>query len=244
MSLSTNFQPLYKQVYDTLIERLSTGYWKPAAALPSEFALADELGVSQGTVRKALNQLVTENILVRRQGKGTFVSEHTQESSMFRFFRYREAGGQDLIPSTEVVSVKRRDASAREIEKLGLNTMLKDAELGVVEVTRIRSINGKPAIFERVLQPLAIFPDIDKQREIPNSLYTLYQEKYNISIVEVRDELQAVSLPADIADHLNLMANAPVLMTERASINIDGRVAEWSQAYCSTDNFVYSVSLK
>lgn len=239
MSLSTNFQPLYKQVYDTLIIRLADGYWKPAAALPSEFALADELGVSQGTVRKALNQLVAENILIRRQGKGTYVSEHTQESSMFRFFRYREAGGEDLIPVTEIIDVEKRQASNREVKKLNL-----DGEKGLVQVTRLRSINGKPAIFERVLQPLAIFPGIDEERELPNSLYTLYQEKYNISIVEVRDELQAVSLPADIAGHLNLEPNSPALMTERASINIDGRVSEWSQAYCSTDNFVYSVSLK
>ncbi len=239
MSLSTNFQPLYKQVYDTLIVRLSDGYWKPGAALPSEFSLADELGVSQGTVRKALNQLVAENILIRRQGKGTYVSEHTQESSMFRFFRYREVDGENLIPVTELIGVVRRDATEREAQKLGL-----DNELGVVQLTRIRSINGRPAIFEHVLQPLAIFPDIDKERELPNSLYTLYQEKYNISIVEVRDELQAVSLPAEIAGHLNLAANSPALMTERASINIDGRVAEWSQAYCNTDNFVYSVSLK
>ncbi len=239
MSLSTNFQPLYKQVYDTLIARLADGYWKPAAALPSEFALAEELGVSQGTVRKALNQLVAENILIRRQGKGTYVSEHTQESSMFRFFRYREAGGEDLIPITEIIDVERRQATVREANKLNLTD-----ELDVVQLTRLRSINGKPAIFERVLQPLAIFPDIDKERELPNSLYTLYQEKYNISIVEVQDELQAVNLPADIAEYLNLTADIPVLMTERASINIDGRVAEWSQAYCSTDNFVYSVSLK
>lgn len=239
MSLSTNFQPLYKQVYDTLLARLADGYWKPAAALPSEFALADELGVSQGTVRKALNQLVAEHILIRHQGKGTYVSEHTQESSMFRFFRYREAGGEDLIPITDIIGMSRREADDREASKLGLL-----ANKTVVEVTRVRSINGKPAIFEKVLQPLAIFPDIDKEGELPNSLYTLYQEKYNISIVEVRDELQAVCLPADIAVHLNIEANSPVLMTERASINIDGRVAELSQAYCSTDNFVYSVSLK
>jgi GntR family transcriptional regulator len=239
MSLSPNFQPLYKQVYDTLISKLADGYWKPATPIPSEFALAEQLGVSQGTVRKALNQLVAENILIRRQGKGTYVSEHTQESSMYRFFRYREAGGEDLIPVTEIIDVERRLATMRESQKLSLSDQLE-----VVQVTRLRSINGKPAIFERVLQPLAIFPGIDEESELPNSLYTLYQEKYNVSIVEVRDELQAVSLPADIALHLNLQPNSPVLMTERASINIDGRVAEWSQAYCSTDNFVYSVSLK
>ena len=244
MNLGTNFQPLYKQVYDKLIVQLADGFWKPAEALPSEFALADQLGVSQGTVRKALNQLVAENILVRQQGKGTFVSEHTQESSMFRFFRYREADGDDLIPSTQVVSMQRREASEREIEKLKLKTKSKNVELDVVELTRIRSINNKPAIFERVVQPLAVFPNIDKEEELPNSLYTLYQEKYNVSIVEVKDELKAVSLPAEVADYLNLAADVPALMTERTSINIDGRVAEWSQAYCSTDNFVYSVSLK
>lgn len=239
MSLSSNFQPLYKQVYDTLLARLSDGYWKPAASLPSEFALADELGVSQGTVRKALNQLVDEKILFRRQGKGTYVSEHTQESSMFRFFRYRETGGDNLIPITENIGMIRREATERETRKLNLqsNNM-------VVQVTRVRSINGKPAIYETVIQPLSIFPDIDKEGELPNSLYTLYQEKFNISIVEVRDELQAVSVPADIAEYLNIKVNSPVLMTERTSINIDGRVAELSQAYCSTENFVYSVSLK
>ena len=85
MTLSPSFQPLYKQVYDHLTGRLVEGHWKPAEPLPSEMALAQQLGVSQGTVRKALNQMVTENLLERRQGKGTYVAEHTQESSLFRF---------------------------------------------------------------------------------------------------------------------------------------------------------------
>ena len=239
MSLSTNFQPLYKQVYDALVTRLVEGYWKPSEPLPSEFALAEELGVSQGTVRKALNQLVAENLLRRRQGKGTYVSEHTQESSLFRFFRYREPGGDSVIPETVVLSVQRRKADKEERGKLNLK-----GNAQVVEMVRLRTINGVPAIFEKVLQPLAIFPDIDKEEQLPNSLYTLYQEKYGISIVEVRDELRAVNLDAEIAGHLQLEANTPALMTERASINIDGRAVEWSQAYCSTENFVYSVTVK
>ena len=203
MSLSANFQPLYKQVYDHLIKRLSEGYWKPGAALPSEFALADELGVSQGTVRKALNQLVSESILMRRHGKETSVSEYTHDSSMYSFFRYREAAGDELIPSTRVISVKKREACEREASILDLSDLKT-----VMEVTRIRSINEVPAIFERVLQPLAVFPGIDKEKELPNSLYTLYQEKYNISIVEVRDDLKAVSVPEDIAAHTSTLSLA------------------------------------
>jgi GntR family transcriptional regulator len=111
-------------------------------------------------------------------------------------------------------------------------------------MVRLRSINSLPAIYEFVVQPLEIFPDIDKESQIPNFLYTLYQEKYGISIVEVQDELRAVLLEADIAGHLNLPPKSPALMTMRSSISIDGRVVETSTAYCSTENFVYSVTVK
>lgn len=239
MSLSTNFQPLYKQVYDVLVERLVKNYWKPSEPLPSEFALADELGVSQGTIRKALNQMVAEKLLFRRQGKGTYVSEHTQESALLRFFRYREPGGERVTPQTQVLSTRRRKATSDEKRRLQLKSKLQ-----VVEMVRLRSINSLPAIYEFVVQPLEIFPNIDKESQVPNFLYTLYQEKYGISIVEVQDELRAVLLEADIAAHLNLPPNSPALMTLRSSINIDGRVVETSTAYCSTENFVYSVTVK
>ena len=238
MSLSTGFQPLYKQVYDLLTSRLVDGSWKPSQLIPSEMALADELGVSQGTVRKALNQMVTEKMLERRQGKGTFVVEHTQESSLFRFFRLREPNGESLIPETKVISSSRREATDEEANKLNL-----PQNAPIVELVRLRSLHQKPAIIERVIQPLSIFPDIDKQGEIPNALYILYQEKYGITIVSVDDELRAVELPECLAEHLQLPAGSPVLMIQRLSVNIDGRIVELSTAYCSSENFVYSARL-
>lgn len=239
MTLSTKYQPLYQQVYDEIVKRLSSGYWKAGGSLPSEFNLADELGVSQGTVRKALNQLVAENILRRRQGKGTYVAEHSNESSLYRFFRYREPDGESVIPETQIIAVSKRVANEREKRKLNLSNTL-----DVLEMVRLRSIRNKPAIFEKVIQPLAVFPGLDQVDEIPNSLYAYYQTEYGISIVEVRDELHAVELSEEVAERLNLEVGSPALMTERSSINIDGRVVEWSQAFCSTDNFVYSVTLK
>ncbi|MFT4629051.1 MAG: GntR family transcriptional regulator [Dinoroseobacter sp.] len=238
MTLGAKFQPLYKQVYDLLTQRLVRRDWKPSESLPSEIALADELGVSQGTVRKALNQMVAEKLLARRQGKGTFVAAHTQEDSLFRFFRIRQPNGESLIPVTEVLSVDRRQASDEECSHL-------QQAIGseVVEMVRLRKLHDQATILETIIQPLAVFPDIDKETELPNSLYTLYQEKYGISIVSVRDELQAVALPAAQAKYLGLAVGAPVLMIERASINIDGRVVEWSRAYCSSENFIYLVNL-
>lgn len=238
MSLSKGFQPLYKQVYDLLTARLVEGYWKPSQLLPSEMQLAEELGVSQGTVRKALNQMVAEKMLQRQQGKGTFVAEHTQESDLFRFFRLREPHGEVLIPETVVLSSSRRKASKNEAEKLDLGSKTQ-----VVELTRVRSIHDKPAIIEKVIQPLSVFPDIDKHAELPNALYRLYQEKYGITIMSVDDEVRAVTIPEAYAHHLNLAEGSPVLMIQRSSITIDGRVVELSTAYCSSENFVYSVHL-
>jgi GntR family transcriptional regulator len=239
MSLATNFQPLYKQVYDVLRSRLVQGHWKASEALPSEYALAEELGVSQGTVRKALNQMVAENMLERRQGKGTYVAEHTQESSLFRFFRFRESEGEDIIPDTKVLSSSKRAASIEEQEHLALQ-----AGDMVVEIKRLRYLKSEPTIIENIIQPLTIFPDIDKESVIPNSLYGLYQEKYGITIVQVRDELHAVGLPDEYAEQLGLAAGTPVICVERASINIEGRVVEWSKAFCSTEKFVYFSNLK
>lgn len=239
MSLSSSFEPLYKQAYNLLTDRLIAGYWKPAEILPSEMALAKELGVSQGTVRKALNKMVAENLLERHQGKGTFVAEHSQESSLFRFFRFAEPSGESLVPETQVLSSARRLPTAAERRHLEIQ-----GKTQVVELVRLRFLKGEPVIVEKVIQPLSVFPNIDKEPEIPNSLYTLYQEKYGISIVSVRDELHATTLPRDYAKHLGLKAGTPVLMVERASINIDGRAVEWSQAYCSTEHFVYSIDIK
>ena len=238
MSLSAGFQPLYKQVYDLLTTRLVEGYWKPSQLLPSEMVLAKELGVSQGTVRKALNQMVAEKMLQRQQGKGTFVAEHTQESDLFRFFRLREPHGEILIPETVVLGSSRRTVSEDEAKKLNL-----DANALVVELTRVRAIHNKPAIIEKVIQPLSVFPDIDKNTDLPNALYILYQEKYGITVMSVNDEIRAVEIPDAYAQHLDLAKGSPVLMIERSSVNIDGRVVELSTAYCSSENFVYSVQL-
>lgn len=239
MSLGTNFQPLYKQAYDLLVSRLVDGHWKPSEPLPSEHALAAELGVSQGTVRKALNQMVAENLLLRRQGKGTYVAEYTQESSLFRFFRFKEPGGDSMVPETTVLSSERREANARELAALNLA-----AGETVVELVRVRSLNGKPTILENVIQPLSVFPGIDQEQEIPNSLYTLYQDKYGISIVEVKEDLRATILDEQQAKALSCAAGSPALLVERSSINIDGRVAEWSSSVCNTEHYVYSVSLR
>lgn len=145
----------------------------------------------------------------------------------------------ELLVITVVLSAKRRAPSKDEREKLNI-----EGKTQVVELHRLRSFLGKPVIFEKVIQPLSVFPDIDKVTEFLNALYILYQEKFGITIIAVKDELRAVSASSEYASHLNVSEGDPLLMVERESINIDGRVVECSQAFCSSEHFVYAVEIK
>src|SRR5204862_8254338 len=77
------FSPLYQQIKALMTQRLQAGEWRPGEAIPSELELAARFKVSQGTVRKAIDELAAENLLVRRQGKGTFVATHAEETIQF-----------------------------------------------------------------------------------------------------------------------------------------------------------------
>ena len=96
---SPSFRPLYLQIKGLLVENLEAGQWRPGEAIPSELELAARFGVSQGTVRKAIEALASDNLVVRRQGKGTFVTTHTEEkASTFRFLRIRRRSGHPRHP--------------------------------------------------------------------------------------------------------------------------------------------------
>jgi len=236
---ATQYSPLYQQVYQRILGRISEGYWKAGDSLPSEFALADEFGVSQGTVRKSLNQLVKDNIVRRQQGKGTYVSEHNTEASLYRFFRYRQAGGERLIPETRVLAKRVRKSNAGERQSFKLSSNHK-----VLEITRLRSLKNVPIIYEVVSVPLVLFPGIENYKALPDSLYAFYQEAFGVSISKVQDELRAVKLPAKVTKHLRLSGDTAILQTHRLSIDLNARVVERSIAYCNTQDFVYSASFQ
>lgn len=237
------FKPLYQQVKDLLIGRLIGGYWKPGDLLPSEMQLAEEFGVSQGTVRKALDEMTAINLLVRRQGRGTYVAEHDQEHALFHFFKLTDRQGRPLVPESCVLRLARGPAKAAEAARLKLEP---GAE--VVRVTRVRSLAGRPAIFERIALPAALFPGLEEKRDLPNTLYTLYARDYGITIGRAEERLTAVAAGAEAARHLDLPREAPLLAIDRIALALDpnplgGRPVEWRLSLCDTRDQVYSVTL-
>ncbi len=238
MDESPHYRPLYRQVYDFLVRQIADGAWRPAEALPSEQALADKLRVSQGTVRKALDALAVEKLIERRQGKGTYVAEHTQERALFRFFRLAEPGGERAIPTSEDETVRRRPAKATEMRKLHLG---RGAQ--VVEIGRTRLVGGQPVVLERIVLPLDLFPDIDRRRPLPNALYSLFQQEFGINIVSTEEELRADAARREDTRRLKLQVGAPLLRIERVAIALDGSRVEWRTSRCDTTHLVYAVTL-
>lgn len=232
-----NQTPLYVEVRDTVLGRISSGTWKPGEMLPSESAIGLELGVSQGTVRKALDDLAAQNVVVRRQGKGTFVAEHTAERALFHFFHIETDTNTRALPTnSQVLSCRRRKADKAEIDALHL-----DRDSRIVEIKRVREMAGQPAIAETVIVSAALFADIDKRtlNDVPNELYQFYEQKYGITVHRAVERVRAVAASETDAKLLGITPGAPLLEIRRIAETVDGRPIERRISRCLTEGRHY-----
>jgi GntR family transcriptional regulator len=182
MSHSTpSFQPLYLQIKALLEKSLDTGEWRPGEAIPSEAVLALRFKVSQGTVRKAIDALAKDNLVVRRQGKGTFVATHTEEkSSMFRFLRIRRNDGRDEYPASRLLDVRRGKASA-EIARL-LDLQPGDP---VILLRRVLEYSSEPVVLDEITLPGALFKGLTKARAdaYEGSMYSFFETQFGVRML-------------------------------------------------------------
>ena len=230
---AVGFRPLYRQVYEALLRRLADGVWQPGQLLPSEGQLAAELGVSQGTARKALDALTADSLLVRRQGRGTFVAEHDDKQSVFRFFKLRPDSGSGGIPESRVLAIADRLATPDERDRLALA-----AKARVVRIKRLRWVAGELCILESISIPAALFPGLAAM-ELPNTLYSLYANRFGITIATATERLKAITLDAGQATLLGKEEGRPALAIDRIAIDLEDRPVEWRVSVCLTETFHY-----
>jgi GntR family transcriptional regulator len=230
-----NFRPLYTQVKELMVHRLVTNVWRAGMALPSENLLASEFGVSQGTVRKALDEMTAENLLVRHQGRGTFVAEHNQQRSLFHFLHLVGEKDNRQLPQSQVVSIALATADALESEQLELES---GAE--VIRVCRVRSLNERPVIYETLTMPETLFPGLHKQgASLPNSLYSLYERQYGVSVTRAIERLCAVAAQEEVATQLALPPGTPLLRIQRTAYTLNSRPVELRLSNCNTRDHHY-----
>jgi|SRR5579864_100202 len=232
-----DFRPLYAQVRDLILRRVVQGVWRPGEALPSEQRLAEEFGVSQGTVRKALDAMAAQNQVVREQGRGTFVATHRDQRAQFHFLHVLPDLGGKQMPVSRVLSIRPATANREEARRLGCR--LGDA---VTRLLRLRTIEGKPVILERIVVPTALMPDFDLPigRETPEELYAIYERRYGVVVARAEEVLKAVTADRTDARHLGVVFAAPLLQVDRIARNLDGITVEWRLSRCDTRNHHYS----
>jgi GntR family transcriptional regulator len=236
LSNSRGAIPLYMQIKNLLVKKVSAGEWPPGGIIPSEIRLAQELDVSQGTVRKAITELVEANVLIRRQGRGTFVTNHDDHRALFHFFHIYNDSGTKFLPECETLSCKQKRATRKESAILGIQ---KDAK--VVRIDRIRKLDGIPTIVETIILPAEPFQNLTSLTTdaLPNMLYELYETQFGITIHRAEEQLRSISAGEKDASLLGVEANTPLLEITRIALTLDGAPIELRISRCSTEQHYY-----
>ena len=240
LSKNKSAAPLYMQIVELLIAKISSGEWSPGDLIPSEIKLAKELGVSQGTVRTAITELVENNLLIRKQGKGTYVSNHNDDRALFHFFHISDNNGNKSLPDSQVLNCKVKKASRSEASKLQLSS---DAK--VIKISRVRKILATPTIAETIILPADPFIELvnGDSCNLPNMLYEMYEKQFGITIHRAEEKLRAVSANKHDAKILNLEIGTPLLEIERIALTLDRSPVEIRISRCNTKNHHYQNDL-
>jgi GntR family transcriptional regulator len=214
---------LYLEVRARLIEGISAGEWPPGTAIPSEGDLAASFGVAIGTIRKAVDGLVAERALVRRQGKGTFVAEHDGGRLLFHFFHIVGRDGTKTYPEVRTLSFARARASEDEARALGIT-----ARDPVIRIRNLLSLAAKPSIVDDITLPAQLFPGLTEKIFLArgNTIYHLYQSRYGINVLRTDERLRAVLADAELGRLLEAPAAAPLLEIRRVALTFRDRPVE------------------
>lgn len=227
---------LYKEVKRQLLHALAAGEWQPGEAIPAEKKLCERFSVSIGTLRKAIDELAAENILIRHQGRGTYVALHNREQQKFRFFHFAGHDGSKAYPTLELMSFSRKKAGKQAADKLRL-----PAASRIVEFVNLQSLQGQPVIVDEIALPEALFPGLTESmlRNRPNTLYSLYQVQFGLNVIRIEERLRAVAAGAAQARLLGVAPGAPLLQVRRVAYSYHDQPVEWRVSFVNTQRHEY-----
>ncbi|HEX7465094.1 MAG TPA: GntR family transcriptional regulator [Usitatibacter sp.] len=231
---------LYEQVRARLIEGISAGEWRAGAAIPTEAALAAGFGVAIGTVRKAVDSLVAEQALVRRQGKGTFVTAHDGSRLLFHFFHIVARDGAKVYPEVRTVSFRRDRADAAAAQALGIAPADK-----VIRIRNLLSLAGAAALVDDITLPAELYPGLTERIFLArgNTIYHLYQSRYGINVLRTDERLRAVLAAREDAQLLAVPVGAPLLEIRRVALTFRDRPVELRLSRVNTARHDYHNTL-
>jgi GntR family transcriptional regulator len=234
------YAPLYRQIKELIVQGLQRGEWKPGEMIPSELELAARFQVSQGTVRKAVDELSTENLLVRRQGKGTFVATHHEPRAQFRFLRV-VPDEHDPTPATSTYLDCKRTRATGDIAR---HLAVRPSD-PVVYLRRLLSFEGTPVVLDEIWLPGNLFKKLTAERlaQYKGPLYGLFESEFGTRMIRADERIRAVAASADAAKHLKVTTGSPLLLVERVSYTYGERPAEVRRGLSVTERYHYRNTL-
>lgn len=239
-SPSPTFSPLYQQIKALITQGLETGEWKPGEIIPSEVELAARYKVSQGTVRKAIDELASDNLLVRRQGKGTFVATHSEERAQFRFLRLLADDGVEHPHVSRLLECRRMRAPAEIARQLDL----KPAD-PVVQVRRLLEFDSEVTVLDEIWLPGAMFRGLTFERlsEYKGPLYAMFESEFGTRMIRASEKIRAVAAEPWVAEILRVPSGFPLLSVERVSYTYGDRPVEVRRGWYVTTGYYYQNDL-
>jgi GntR family transcriptional regulator len=230
------FSPLYRQIKGLIMQSLVSAEWRPGEAIPSEIELAARYKVSQGTVRKAIDELAAEKHLLRRQGKGTFVATHDEARAQFRFLRLMPDVGEQEWPDSRLLDCRRARASGEIAQLLELN-----AGDGIVIIRRVLNFADEPTVFEQIYLPGTLFHDLSAEifNEYKGSMYKLFETEFGTRMIRAEEKIRAVAAEPAVAELLRVSTGTPLLCVERVAFSYGERPVEFRRGYYRTDQHYY-----
>lgn len=228
--------PLYRAVKRALLAAVEAGAYGPGDALPSEGDLAGAFGVSIGTVRKAVDELAAEHVVVRRQGRGTYVATHNAGRLMFQFFHVERGDGVREMPSVEPIAFERGRADEDAAQAL----RLRPGE-PVVSIENALRLQGRPVIHDRLVLPASLFRGLTEKRlrERPGTIYQFYQAEFGITVLRAHERARAVGADRSAARVLALAVGAPVIEVRRTALSFNDRPVEYRVSIVDTSRHDY-----
>lgn len=237
---SPTFSPLYRQIKALITQGLESGEWKPGELIPSEVELAARYKVSQGTVRKAIDELAAENLLVRRQGKGTFVATHNEDRVQFRFLRLLPDDGGSLGHDSRLVECRRLRAPAEIARQLEL----KPADPAVL-IRRVLEFEHAPTVFDEIWLPGAMFKGLTIERlaSYEGPLYAMFEAEFGTRMIRASEKIRAVAADPAVAELLKVEPGFPLLSVERVSYTYGDKPVEVRRGWYVTTRYFYQNDL-
>ncbi len=242
-AITPAFSPLYQQIKGLILQSLQSSEWKPGESIPSEMELAARYRVSQGTVRKAIDELASDHLLIRKQGKGTFVATHAEHQVQYRFLKLVPDQG-DLNTEgpaqRQIVDCKRLRASADIARVLALRTG--DA---VLQVRRVLSFASVPTILEDLWLPGAPFKGLTAERltAYHGPMYALFETEFGVRMVRAEEKIRAVLADKSQRELMQLPNNTPLLSVERVAYTYNDTPMELRRGFYRTDTHHYHNAL-